>query len=63
MKIEAERIYRPIHLYKEYQDYASKPLSKAEENWGKIFLIPNPVIKVEFGIDRLARAFEALSKI
>lgn len=63
MQIEAERIYRPLHLYKEYEDYASKALPEAEENWEKIFLIPNPVTKNEFGINRLAQAFEVLNKI
>jgi dTDP-4-amino-4,6-dideoxygalactose transaminase len=63
MRIEAERIYPPLHLYKEYKDYVSKALPKAEENWGKIFLIPNPVTKRESGINRLAQAFEILNKV
>jgi len=63
MRIEAERIYRPLHLYKEYEDYASKALPEAEENWEKIFLMPNPVTKREFGINRLSQAFEILNKI
>jgi dTDP-4-amino-4,6-dideoxygalactose transaminase len=63
MQIEAERIYRPLHLYKEYEDYAPKALPVAEENWGKIFLVPNPVTKREFGINRLFQALEILNKI
>jgi dTDP-4-amino-4,6-dideoxygalactose transaminase len=63
MQIEAEGIYPPLHLYKEYEDYASKALPKSKENWGKIFLIPNPVTNRESGINRLAQAFEILNKI
>jgi dTDP-4-amino-4,6-dideoxygalactose transaminase len=63
MQIETEQIYRPLHFCKEYEGYASDPLPKAEESWRKIFLIPNPVTKREFGINRLAQAFEAPGKI
>ena len=63
MRIEAEQIYRPLYLYKEYQDYASNPLLTAKENSEKIFLIPNLITKEGFGINRLSQAFEALNKI
>jgi dTDP-4-amino-4,6-dideoxygalactose transaminase len=63
MGIEAERIYRPLHLWKEYELYTSKPLPVAEENWERVFLIPNPVGEGLFGMKRLEQAFKALSKI
>lgn len=62
MQIEAERIYYPLHLHKEYEDYATKALPKAKENWEKIFLIPNPVTEGAPGINRLLEAFKVLSK-
>jgi len=62
MKIEAERIYRPLHLYEQYQDYASEPLLTAKENWERIFLVPNPVAEGTTGINRLMEAFRALSR-
>jgi dTDP-4-amino-4,6-dideoxygalactose transaminase len=62
MQIEAERIYRPLHLNKDYEAYASQPLPIAEENWERVFLIPNPVTGCRFGQNRLAEAFTALSK-
>jgi len=63
MGIEAERIYYPLHLYKEYKLYASKLLPAAEENWERVFIIPNLVTEGLFGINRLEGAFKALSKI
>ena len=63
MGIEAERIYRPLHLWKEYELYTSKPLPAAEENWERVFLIPNLVAEGLFGMKRLEQAFKALSKI
>jgi len=63
MQIEAERIYRPLHFFNEYRDYGAKSLPSAEESWKRVFLIPNPVTGVKFGINRLAQAFEVLSKI
>lgn len=62
MQIEAERIYRPLHLNKGYEAYASQPLPVAEENWKRVFLIPNPATDCRFGQNRLAEAFTALSK-
>jgi len=63
MKIEAERIYRPLHLHNSYKAYAPRPLPLAEEIWKTVFLVPNPVTKDHFGINRLAAAFKALSAI
>jgi dTDP-4-amino-4,6-dideoxygalactose transaminase len=63
MGIEAERIYRPLHFYKEYELYADRALPGAEENWEKVFIIPNPVSEGPLGINRLEQAFKALSKI
>jgi dTDP-4-amino-4,6-dideoxygalactose transaminase len=63
MGIEAERIYRPLHLYKEYRIFASEPFPVAEENWERVFLIPNLVTGGPFGMKRLEQAFKALSKI
>jgi len=63
MGVEAERIYRPLHLHKEYKVYASKPLPVAEENWEKVFLIPNLGTEGLVGMKRLEQAFKALSKV
>lgn len=62
MYIEAERIYYPLHLYDTYKKFASQSLSKAEEVWEKVFLIPNPVNKSIHRLNRIAQAFEVLSK-
>ena len=61
MQIEAQRIYRPLHLNKDYEDYASQPLPIAEENWERVFLIPNPVTDCRFGLKRLSEAFKEFS--
>jgi dTDP-4-amino-4,6-dideoxygalactose transaminase len=63
MGIETERIYRPLHLQKEYKVYASEPLPVAEENWEKVFLIPNLGTEGLVGMKRLKQAFKALSKM
>lgn len=63
MGIEAEHIYRPLHFHKEYRDYVSDALPVAEENWGKIFLIPTLVTGGLFGMKRLEQAFKVLSKM
>lgn len=63
MKIEAERVYSPLHLHKSYRAYAPRPLPSAEEIWETVFLVPNPVTnKTRFGIKRLTEAFNAISK-
>jgi len=61
MKIEAEKIYKPLHLYKEYKMFAAQPLTTAEDNWVKTFLIPNPVNEYLYGIEKFDKAFNALS--
>ena len=61
MQIEAERIYCPLHLNKGYEAYASQLLPIAEENWERVFLIPNPVTDCRFGQNRLAEAFKEFS--
>lgn len=62
MNVEAEQIYYPLHLYREYAHFASQPLPIAEENRERVFLIPNPGPEGIFGINRLAQAFKLLSK-
>jgi dTDP-4-amino-4,6-dideoxygalactose transaminase len=62
LNVEAEQIYYPLHLYREYAHYASQPLPVGEENWKRVFLIPNPGADAIFGIDRLEQAFKTLSK-
>lgn len=62
MRIEAEKIYRPLHLLKEYKNYTYQHLPIAEENWERVFLIPNPVAGANSGTDRLGQAFRTLSQ-
>jgi len=40
-RIEAEQIYKPLHLWDKYRSYADKPLSQAEELWNTVILVPN----------------------
>jgi dTDP-4-amino-4,6-dideoxygalactose transaminase len=61
-RIEAERIYRPLHYYQEYKWLTTAHLKTAERNWEKVFLIPNPVLQGLDAIRRLKKAFGALGK-
>ncbi|MEZ4526368.1 MAG: hypothetical protein R2941_10655 [Desulfobacterales bacterium] len=59
-KIEAERIYTPLHLQKPFRQYAAYPLFRSEKLWNQVILIPNPV-QNKAGISRIADAFRQFS--
>ncbi len=59
-KIEAERIYMPLHLQRPFRQYAALPLSRSEKLWNQVILIPNPV-QNKAGISRIVDAFRQLS--
>lgn len=59
-KIEAERIYMPLHLQRPFRQYAALPLPRSEKLWNQVILIPNPV-QDKAGISRIVDAFKQLS--
>ena len=62
-RIEAERIYTPVHLIDKYKPFCEYRLENAEKEWNNIFLIPNPVNHGKLGLDRIAKALLELKKI
>ncbi len=40
-RIEAEQIYKPLHLWDNYRSYADKSLLQAEVLWNTVILVPN----------------------
>jgi len=58
--IEAERIYRPLHLYRQYESFAERDPVRSAESWERVFLIPNPAGNLRKAAARLCRAIEAL---
>jgi len=60
MRIEVERIYRPLHLYEEFKGYVSQAMPVSEKLCEEIFVIPNPVNKGVFGLNRIRNAFKQL---
>jgi perosamine synthetase len=57
-KIEAERIYRPIHQFPAYSSFARQSLPQADEMWQRCFLIPNPKLLSFRSIEQLRVALE-----
>ena len=62
MRIEAERIYRPLHSYSPYKQYACQTLHRSEECWDRVVLIPNRTSLSDEGLYRLTRAFADLQQ-
>lgn len=60
--IEAERIYKPLHLQDSFSIFAPQHLPGAEQCWQNTLLLPNPVLQGQEAIFRLIRAFEGFTK-
>lgn len=62
LKIEAERIYCPLHLREGFGHYAAAALPQSEKLWEQVILIPNPVRSGRPGISGIRKAFEQMLK-
>ncbi|MFP3982489.1 MAG: DegT/DnrJ/EryC1/StrS family aminotransferase [Desulfurivibrionaceae bacterium] len=60
--VNAERIYKPLHLREPFYQYANRSLPVAEFCWQNTLLLPNPVFQSNKSMDSIIYAFEHIPK-
>jgi dTDP-4-amino-4,6-dideoxygalactose transaminase len=61
IKIEATRIYRPLHLFQAFSEFAAQPLERSLESWNRVVLLPNPArCRIPEGYSQLRRGLDMI---